>query len=45
MFDMVAHLHRQAKWFEQTFGPGARTQGVIDHIRKELVEIEAEQGN
>ena len=42
MFDMVAHLYRQSKWSEQTFGPGDRTQGVIDHIRKELVEIEAE---
>ena len=42
MFDMVAHLHRQSKWSEQTFGAGDRTQGVIDHIRKELVEIEAE---
>ena len=41
-FNMVAHLHRQSKWSEQTFGPGDRTQGVIDHIRKELIEIEAD---
>jgi hypothetical protein len=40
-FDLVAHLHRQRAFSERTFGPGARTAGVIDHIRKELTEIEA----
>ncbi|MDL2401278.1 dATP/dGTP pyrophosphohydrolase domain-containing protein [Rhizobium mayense] len=29
-----------AAWNLATFGPGPRTQGTIDHIRKELVEIE-----
>lgn len=37
--DLVAHLERQALFSERTFGPGARTQGVLAHIRKELVEI------
>jgi hypothetical protein len=41
-FDLAAHLRRQRDFSEQTFGPGARTQGVIDHIRKELMEIEAD---
>lgn len=41
-FDLVAHLYRQRRFSERTFGPGARTAGVLDHIRKELVEIEAE---
>lgn len=41
-FDMLAHLQRQRVWSEQTFGPGARTKGVVDHIRKELCEIEAD---
>lgn len=27
-------------WSRQTFGPGPRLKGVLDHIRKELVEIE-----
>lgn len=36
-----AHLRRQRAWSEATFGPGARTKGVVDHIRKELLEIEA----
>lgn len=39
--DLVAHLHRQRAFSERTFGPGARTNGVIAHIRKELIEIEA----
>lgn len=41
-FDFAAHLAHQAKWSESTFGPGARTAGVCDHIRKELLEIEAD---
>jgi hypothetical protein len=43
-FDLVAHLRRQAAFSERTFGPGARVQGVVDHIRKELVEVEDEGG-
>lgn len=41
-FDMRAHLARQREWSERTFGPGDRSKGVVDHIRKELLEIEAE---
>ncbi len=37
----AAHLARQREFSERTFGPGSRTDGVIDHIRKELREIEA----
>lgn len=36
----VEHLRRQREFSERTFGPGARTKGVLDHIRKELAEIE-----
>lgn len=39
-FDLIAHLYRQRAFSKGTFGPGTRTQGVIDHIRKELDEIE-----
>lgn len=39
--DLVAHLRRQQAFSEQTFGPGPRTAGIVDHIRKELREIEA----
>ena len=34
------YLHHQRKRSDDTFGPGRRTEGVIDHIRKELVEVE-----
>jgi hypothetical protein len=36
----VEHLERQREWSRATFGPGDRRKGVLDHIRKELVEIE-----
>lgn len=38
-FDLIKHLHRQKAFSEKTFGPGHRTQGVTDHISKELDEI------
>jgi hypothetical protein len=43
-FDLVAHLTRQMVFSKAAFGPGARTQGVIDHIRKELKEVEESGG-
>lgn len=45
MFDFQAHLQRQRDWSERTFGPGDRAKGVVDHIRKELNEIEADPGD
>jgi hypothetical protein len=45
VFDFAAHLQRQRGWSGATFGPGARVQGVVDHIRKELREIEANPGD
>ena len=44
-FDFKAHLARQAAWSLKTFGPGDRAQGVVDHIRKELREIEQAPGD
>lgn len=44
-FDLVSHLHRQREFSERTFGPGPRAAGVVDHIRKELREIEAAPGD
>jgi len=38
--DIITHLQRQREWSERTFGPGPRAKGVVDHIRKELLEIE-----
>lgn len=39
--NLIAHLHRQREFSLRTFGPGRRTAGNLAHIRKELVEIEA----
>lgn len=44
-FDLVNHLHRQIAFSERTFGPGARTAGVCDHIRKELIEVQESGGS
>jgi hypothetical protein len=38
----AAHLARQREFSLATFGPGSRLHGVLDHIRKELGEIEAD---
>lgn len=40
-FDFPAHLQRQRAFSEKAFGPGPRTKGITEHIRKELLEIEA----
>jgi len=34
------HIDRQRAFSAATFGPGMRTKGVLDHIRKEMKEIE-----
>lgn len=41
-YDLVQHLYRQRAFSEHAFGPGLRTDGLIDHIQKELKEIAAE---
>jgi len=39
---IIDHLEKQIAWSRRTFGPGHRTKGIIQHIRKELNEIEQE---
>lgn len=41
MLDLEKHLTRQWDFSRKTFGPSTRTAGILDHIRKELAEIEA----
>jgi hypothetical protein len=41
-FDLVKHLQRQMEFSARTYGPGDRTDGVCDHIRKELAEVQAD---
>ncbi len=38
-FDLITLLDRQRTFSARTFGPGLRTKGISDHIRKELDEI------
>jgi hypothetical protein len=37
--DLMQHLLRQMAWSHATFGPGVRTEAVVDHMRKELKEV------
>lgn len=45
VFNFEQHLQRQRDFSERTFGPGPRAAGVVDHIRKELREIEENPGD
>ena len=38
--NMHAHILRQMAFSRGAFGPGERRKGIIEHIRKELIEIE-----
>ncbi len=44
-YDFMAHLIRQIVFSRATFGPGARTDGVLDHITKEIVEVRNSNGD
>ncbi len=37
--DLISHLNKQRDFSLNTFGPGARVEGVTDHIEKELSEV------
>lgn len=39
--NLTDHIMKQREFSLRTFGPGTRTKGVLAHIRKELIEIEA----
>lgn len=41
-YTIETYYARQIEWSKNTFGPALRTKGIIDHIKKELKEIEAE---
>lgn len=43
--DLKQHLIRQMAFSHATYGPGQRAGGVINHIRKELVEVEESEGS
>ena len=35
----IEYFVRQSEWSANTFGHGTRTQGIVEHIRKELDEV------
>lgn len=37
--NLASYLREQIEFSERTYGPGERTEGVIDHIKKELEEV------
>lgn len=39
---LETYFARQIEWSRETFGPALRTRGVLDHITKELREINAD---
>jgi hypothetical protein len=43
--NLIDHIIRQKKFSINTFGPGARTDGIIDHIKKELGEVKNKPGD
>lgn len=40
-FSLWKYIHRQHRWSLKTFGPRKTTKSITDHIRKELIEVEA----
>lgn len=40
--NLIDHIFRLRDFSNDTFGPGERVKGILDHIRKELNEIEKE---
>ena len=39
-YDLLTHIARQMAFSRATFGPGERTKGICDHIKKEITEIQ-----
>lgn len=40
--DLIEFLREQRDFSADTFGPGRRTGTILDHIKKEMVEVEAD---
>lgn len=43
--DLQQHLIRQMVFSKATYGPGTRTNGVLDHIKKEVEEVRESGGS
>lgn len=40
-FSLWTYISSQIAWSSKTFGPPRGTKGVIDHIKKEVLEVES----
>lgn len=38
-FDLAEFIDEKYEWSRRVFGPDIRTEGIVNHIKKELVEI------
>ena len=45
MDELERYIERQREWSLNTFGPGVRDEGISNHIRKELTEIQEAPGD
>jgi hypothetical protein len=45
LVNLTTLVKRQIEFSSETFGPGDRLEGIIDHIRKELIEVEESGGD
>lgn len=43
--DLRQHLIRQMAFSKATYGPGTRTNGVLDHLSKEIEEVRESSGS
>lgn len=43
--DLQQHLIRQMVFSRATFGPGERMEGVLDHMTKEIAEVQSAGGD
>lgn len=40
--NLIRYINRQIEFSKKTFGPDGRVGGVIDHIKKEIKEVETD---
>lgn len=41
----IDYLLRQIIWSRATFGPGRRTEGILQHMEKEIAEVRESNGD
>jgi Protein of unknown function (DUF550) len=44
-FDLILYIEEQREFSLEAFGPAGRDNGILNHIRKELIEIEGARIN